>query len=236
MNEAAVWAALAANAEDMRNLPKQLPGAEVAGSARCASLGCSNPGTLRCARCKIVRYCGAECQKADWKSRHKASCGQIEFVAASDGNDMIAALASGMNGGWYTGLHKRARVYERFYMSYQLRVEDEYTMCGETYGTYGTQAQGGPKSWTSKEFKLYYERAKGMEMFPPDWSKEDEKKLLKEAENQIHFAIEKSDVIERFGYGSGEHFVLRSMAESIVGPIGSWLYDDSSSEREEVCE
>eukprot|EP00798_Chlamydomonas_sp_ICE-L_P008088 gene8088-1331_t len=86
-------------------------------------------------------------------------------------------------------------------------------MSGELYGTYGTQTQGGPKSWTSEDFELYYERAKGMKMCPPDWSKKDEQKLLG---------------VPRwprpcFGALCGthrdeEHLVLRSMAES----WGSW--------------
>jgi hypothetical protein len=29
---------------------------------------------LACGRCKQVRYCGRECQTADWKERHKAGC------------------------------------------------------------------------------------------------------------------------------------------------------------------
>ena len=32
-------------------------------------------GTKRCGGCKTVSYCGAECQKKDWK-RHKRACGK----------------------------------------------------------------------------------------------------------------------------------------------------------------
>ncbi|GMH55379.1 hypothetical protein TrRE_jg13600, partial [Triparma retinervis] len=34
---------------------------------------CGAPATLRCSRCKTVSYCGASCQKANWKS-HKKAC------------------------------------------------------------------------------------------------------------------------------------------------------------------
>lgn len=36
---------------------------------------CKSASTLVCSRCKVVRYCGAECQKKDWKEgNHKTSC------------------------------------------------------------------------------------------------------------------------------------------------------------------
>lgn len=35
---------------------------------------CKSASSLVCSRCKVVRYCGAECQKQDWKSTHKNTC------------------------------------------------------------------------------------------------------------------------------------------------------------------
>ena len=29
---------------------------------------------LKCSRCKRVRYCGRECQRAHWRAGHKAEC------------------------------------------------------------------------------------------------------------------------------------------------------------------
>ena len=76
---------------------------------------------------------------------------------------------------------------------------------------------------TSKQFRAYYNLFKKNNLLPPDWKDEDERRLMKVAEENIHFAIEKSDVVEKFGYASGEHdVVLRSMAEQVLGPIGSW--------------
>lgn len=42
-------------------------------TAKCANLGCTNPGTKRCAQCKLIHYCSQECQKAHWPN-HKVNC------------------------------------------------------------------------------------------------------------------------------------------------------------------
>lgn len=40
----------------------------------CERKGCGKRGDFqRCGRCKMVRYCGKECQSDDWK-RHKTDC------------------------------------------------------------------------------------------------------------------------------------------------------------------
>jgi hypothetical protein len=39
----------------------------------CAHLGCVKEGRLQCTRCKQARYCGEQCQRADWQS-HKKQC------------------------------------------------------------------------------------------------------------------------------------------------------------------
>ena len=40
----------------------------------CAGCGKSGAEFRKCARCKDVAYCGRECQKRDWKVRHKRIC------------------------------------------------------------------------------------------------------------------------------------------------------------------
>ena len=40
----------------------------------CRGAGCPKPGTLKCSRCRLTRYCSKECQKADWTTRHKYEC------------------------------------------------------------------------------------------------------------------------------------------------------------------
>jgi hypothetical protein len=44
-------------------------------SQLCAWCGKTGPVLLRCARCKAVRYCGADHQRAAWKAGHKKECG-----------------------------------------------------------------------------------------------------------------------------------------------------------------
>ena len=40
----------------------------------CDNAGCHKQGTLKCGGCRIAMYCSPECQKVDWKVRHKAAC------------------------------------------------------------------------------------------------------------------------------------------------------------------
>ena len=52
----------------------------------CAAPGCSGPGRLRCGGCRLVAYCGKECQKAAWK-RHRPACRRAPPPAAGDGGE-----------------------------------------------------------------------------------------------------------------------------------------------------
>ena len=38
---------------------------------KCIVSGCGNLASKYCGSCGWVRYCGVECQKGDWKQRHK---------------------------------------------------------------------------------------------------------------------------------------------------------------------
>ncbi len=87
-----VWGALrgvVAQRVEREGLPL-LPGPDVdLGLQRCAYVWCgrlegqSEVGVrLRaCGRCRVVGYCSAECQRADWAAGHKAACGR----AAAEG-------------------------------------------------------------------------------------------------------------------------------------------------------
>ncbi|KAF8197116.1 hypothetical protein BJ912DRAFT_1140725 [Pholiota molesta] len=35
---------------------------------------CGQPGGLRCSQCSRAKYCGKDCQVADWKAQHKNEC------------------------------------------------------------------------------------------------------------------------------------------------------------------
>ena len=60
--------------------------AEALALRACAYLGCTKivgpggrevPRGKRCSSCRTVRYCGAACQKADWRG-HKAACRELQ--------------------------------------------------------------------------------------------------------------------------------------------------------------
>mmetsp|Transcript_64481 Transcript_64481/g.97178 ORF Transcript_64481/g.97178 Transcript_64481/m.97178 type:complete len:189 (-) Transcript_64481:114-680(-) len=62
--------------EDMRNRgldPCTVPSQEEAEATLCLRCRKGGPDLKRCVRCKQVRYCGTECQKAHWK-QHKKVC------------------------------------------------------------------------------------------------------------------------------------------------------------------
>lgn len=43
---------------------------------------CGKDGTLRCSRCKKVRYCSPECQGRHWKIKHRTECSVVAAAAA----------------------------------------------------------------------------------------------------------------------------------------------------------
>ena len=40
----------------------------------CSNQGCGKKPTHYCAGCHMAKYCGVECQRADWKARHSVVC------------------------------------------------------------------------------------------------------------------------------------------------------------------
>ena len=64
--------------------------AQVLGLRGCGHIKCTilRPSSKKsfgklCAGCQSVRYCGAQCQKADWKGNHKGACKQFQTEAAA---------------------------------------------------------------------------------------------------------------------------------------------------------
>ena len=44
---------------------------------------CGTPTRMRCQRCNSRAYCGAECQRSDWKSGHRRVCTPATSKAGS---------------------------------------------------------------------------------------------------------------------------------------------------------
>lgn len=53
---------------------------------------CGQPGQAQCSRCHAVDYCGADCQRNDWKS-HKAVCGKSSHQQAASAAKASTTIA-----------------------------------------------------------------------------------------------------------------------------------------------
>ena len=223
----------------------------VVGADACANASCAKKGEKRCARCKVVRYGSKACQRADWTA-HKLRCAASDGTPGARSNadanagGRAASAAPTMHfhmsaqalmdqfqapetGGWYGGV-SRQRVYERLVLSFCFRVEDEFKYAGNYVGVmraaFEDENLEDPFDTSIMvEFRDYVKRGKTKGYLPKDWSDEDDRKVCEFAARAdgVCTSWEKSDIVEKFGYGSGEHFVLRRLAESFLGPIGHWL-------------
>lgn len=41
----------------------------------CENCGVARDHLLRCGQCRVAGYCNAECQREDWRRRHRRHCG-----------------------------------------------------------------------------------------------------------------------------------------------------------------
>ena len=81
--------------------------AMVASVASCAHCGKQGVGFKHCSVCKQASYCGAECQKANWKG-HKKTCSPLVTV-----NDVCAKVnAANAAGDWRGVLKWEGRMEE----------------------------------------------------------------------------------------------------------------------------
>jgi hypothetical protein len=46
----------------------------------CLAHGCDKAANHACSACGTAKYCSPECQKADWKARHKAACAIVSVA------------------------------------------------------------------------------------------------------------------------------------------------------------
>jgi hypothetical protein len=57
----------------MKSLPPKVAGPQL----QCGNAGCKLERLFRCAGCKVVWYCSQDCQRADWKAKHKKECREL---------------------------------------------------------------------------------------------------------------------------------------------------------------
>ncbi|KAM0258699.1 hypothetical protein ACHAQJ_003707 [Trichoderma viride] len=191
----------------------------------------------RCAKCSTTPYCSRECQKADWKA-HKKTCGKSQSSnpssgASSSGNTPLSP-PKGLdqpismpftrldNGTW---LHDRPEidVYRLLIDAYRLRVEDTYTLEGETMED--SIYDGSPDG--RRGFQTFLTRAATTPgLLPPWWSNEKRSACVRlgmdaSQWSDLRCAVEKSDIIEHYGDPQFP-MQLRMLAEAVYkrGPGG----------------
>ena len=63
--------------------------------AACASVEATARTYKKCAGCNAVRYCGAECQRAHWKTVHKGECKELADKAEAEKRGVFASMSQG---------------------------------------------------------------------------------------------------------------------------------------------
>eukprot|EP01130_Rhizamoeba_saxonica_P004753 TRINITY_DN1928_c0_g2_i1.p1 TRINITY_DN1928_c0_g2~~TRINITY_DN1928_c0_g2_i1.p1 ORF type:complete len:194 (+),score=49.22 TRINITY_DN1928_c0_g2_i1:32-613(+) len=185
------------------------------GAYQCHEESCTNTGDSKCGRCKQARYCSKACQKLDWP-KHKQSCGNdVGLFHTSKLDNILANMLSG-EGGWFQGINRK-RAVKRLCQSFQFWAEDNYVFQQNLIQAYAEAGGYQSREETTQQFRDYVQLAKSKKLMPSWWDEDAENELWVVAEEYIHFAIEKSDIVEEYGYSSGEHMVLRSMASTIFG-------------------
>jgi hypothetical protein len=75
-------------------------------------------------------------------------------------------------------------------------------------------------------------------VFPPDWWNDQKEAALKKMAltdkwANIKYAVEKIDITEHYGYASGEHFILRGLAEQVEDGDDEESPDDAFGSEED---
>ena len=64
------------------------------GYGQCGRRPCGNLGILKCSACKVIWYCGKECQRLHWKE-HKTNCKSLQGAVAKSKKLPKAAATRG---------------------------------------------------------------------------------------------------------------------------------------------
>jgi len=110
---------------------------------------------------------------------------------------------------WYESV-PRDKVYDWFVDCVALSVEDAYVMRGDIIGAYADGANG-TRTEAMRNFRSFMRKAQNRNFLPPWW---DDSKALAAATKTIHFALEKSDIVQK--YDGFTPMAMRMVAERVL--------------------
>lgn len=178
--------------------------------SRC--IKCNKTGTALklCSRCRSAKYCGAECQKADW-TQHKKTCFKPMDVADPD-----KFLFHAINQNKFLHNRTELKTFHLLIDCLRMRQEDEYSLAGElmTGTIYNQECTSAPA------FKQFLHKAKSVPgLLPPWWTDAKAKEcvayeLKKGHDWGLNAAREKSDIQEEWK-DSYMPMKLRMIAEKV---------------------
>ena len=177
---------------------------------------CEGDSTTKCGRCKAAYYCSTDHQKVDWRG-HKKSCQKVKTARSENKENNKNAeprirssprpFDEESPSGWMKSVPANDH-YEWLSNCYQLRCDDDYAYGGcYLHGPYDPE---GNARTIEQDFMAFCLMAKRTRVVPANWNWAG---FLARAGNWVGFALEKSDVVER--WGAFVPMVMRIAAEHL---------------------
>ncbi|KAH8726913.1 hypothetical protein GQ44DRAFT_738659 [Phaeosphaeriaceae sp. PMI808] len=184
-----------------------------------------------CARCKTTRYCGRDCQTADWKT-HKKECSKIAAKAfktntmhgstysaprLKDLEEHVPNPFTRLDQGKYLHDRPQTDVYKLLIDSFRMRQADDFTL--ESKIMPRSVYAGAPSS--IEPFRQYLEKASARQkLLPPWWTREKGEECATFSEsgawNNLAKKATKQEMIEHYG-DDKMPMQLRMLAEMVYG-------------------
>ncbi|KAF1365201.1 hypothetical protein EJ07DRAFT_95384 [Lizonia empirigonia] len=184
-----------------------------------------------CTRCKTTRYCGRDCQKANWKI-HKKNCSENAAEASKSStehsdtystprlNDLekhVPDPFTKLDQGKYLFDRPQADVYKLLIDSFRMRQSDDVNY---EFKTMPRSVYTGASS-SAEPFRQYLDKAAARPaLLPPWWTAEKSKECIIFGESgawsDLRKAVTKQEVIQHYG---DRHMPmqLRMLAEVVYG-------------------